>query len=84
VAKITAVLPLPAYFCRVYLLSAALQRASLLVSAHNERYDDNQIPADDANVDEVHNPETPSHSQHQEHSNQFAHHHSAHLSEVSS
>jgi hypothetical protein len=83
VAKITAVLPMPAYFCRVYLLSTALQRASLLVSAHNERYD-NQIPADDGNIDEVHNPETPSHCQHQEHSNQFAHHHSAHLSEVSS
>jgi len=54
----------------------------LLESVHRERYHNDYVPADHTDVKQVHHPQAPADSQHQEHSNHLAEHNTAHAAEV--
>jgi len=55
---------------------------SFLVSSQHERYHNDYVPADHTDVKQVHHPQAPADSQHQEHSNHLAEHNTAHAAEV--
>jgi|SRR5437667_10097126 len=55
-----------------------------LVTMHHERYHNNYVPADHTDINQVHHPQAPPHSQHQEDSNHLAEHNTPHVPEVDS
>jgi len=52
------------------------------VSSQHERYHNHYIPTDHTDVKEVHHPQPPPDSQHQEHCNHLAEHYTADATEV--